>query len=322
MKKLAAILMLVLIASFPMESLAVENVLDISTKHTFQHEDTLIRYRMILPADYSTEKTYPLMLYLHGEEDAANNNVTQLRSCVQHIANVMTDTIIIVPQSGEGNQWVDVPVGQETYSIDEVPESNELAAIMLLLSDLQKEYSVDTDRMYLCGASMGAYGVWDLMARHPETFAAGIAIAGVGDISQAETFKNIPMFVFHGRQDAVVPVSAVQNFVQSIIDAGGEQIRYFESETAGHQVANSAITKYDVLETLTTYRLSDRLTKQGLEEEESIEKNDSSSEKGVEVVQDAGIVRAPSQTVLIIYVSVIVVIVGIPVIFIARKKRR
>ena len=324
MKKMTVILILVLVFMFPLKGLAAENVLHSSIKNNLEHEGTLIHYCVILPEGYSLENSYPLMLYLHGEEDASNDNFSQLKNCVQHMADVMTDTIIVAPQCGEGNQWVDVPVGQESYSIAEVPESNELGAVMALLSKLQTEYSMDSDRIYLCGVSMGGYGVWDLMARYPDVFAAGIVFAGAGDPSQAETLKNIPMFVYHGIADDVVSVEASRTLVESIRDVGGTAIRYFENGNARHNIANSAIKTNGVLENLTTYRLSDRYVNENPVEdvEDKVDDLEQDSEKTVKEVEEAEIVKPPSKIVLYIYISVLVVIVGIPVVFIAKKKKR
>ena len=38
---------------------------------------------------------------------------------------------------------------------------------------MPKEYSIDPQRIYLTGLSMGGYGTWDLLARKPDLFAAG-----------------------------------------------------------------------------------------------------------------------------------------------------
>ena len=78
-----------------------------------------------------------------------------------------------------------------------------------LILKIQKENNIDSNRMYLTGLSLGAWGAWNLIFAHPETFAAFVPIAGFVDrIPMIENCKiaAIPTRIFHGLLDDVVNV--------------------------------------------------------------------------------------------------------------------
>ena len=98
---------------------------------------------------------------------------------------------------------------------------------------MPKEYSIDPQRIYLTGLSMGGYGTWDLLARKPDLFAAGVPVCGGGDESTAEKFAKVPVWVFHGDKDTAVPVGRSRTMVEALKKAGGHP-KYTEYAGVGH----------------------------------------------------------------------------------------
>ena len=98
---------------------------------------------------------------------------------------------------------------------------------------MQKEYSIDPQRIYLTGLSMGGYGTWDLLARKPDLFAAGVPVCGGGDESTAGKIAKIPIRVFHGDKDNSVPVARSRTMVEALKKAGGHP-KYTEYAGVGH----------------------------------------------------------------------------------------
>jgi predicted peptidase len=90
-----------------------------------------------------------------------------------------------------------------------------------LLDQIEAQYRVDPDRVYLAGLSMGGDAVWDLGVTYPERFAAMVVIAGEGDPSDAARLKNIPVWAFHGLKDDIVPLNQTVDMVNAIRQAGG-----------------------------------------------------------------------------------------------------
>ena len=133
-------------------------------------------------------------------------------------------------------QWVDTPWANGNYSIDSVPISKPMTAAVELLDSVIGTYSINTDRQYVMGLSMGGFGTWDLIMRNPERFAAAIPFCGGADPNQAENLKNIPIWTFHDTTDPTVPVSGTQATVEAIKAAGGTLITYTETSRYAHNV--------------------------------------------------------------------------------------
>lgn len=205
----------------------------------YQNADTTLPYRIYVPFNYSPDKSYPLLINLHGAGHRGNDNEKQLKfiDTVLKMQDVPADdAIIIFPQCPEGNKWVDTDWSLGSYYLDSVPESNELKAVVELVGQLQEEYSIDANRMYLVGLSMGSYGTWNLLMNHPGMFAAAIAMCGAGDPSKAQLLVDTPIWAIHGAQDPTVPVAGSRDMVTAIEAAGGTKIKYTELADAEHDV--------------------------------------------------------------------------------------
>lgn len=325
MKKLIAILLTIFIFAVPLTVCAEESrgdfVHDIAERDVFTYEGTTLPYRYILPEDYNMENTYPLVVFLHAEPERGNDNISQLKHGVNYIVDKMPSAIILAPQCTLGNQWVDTPVEGGSYSIAKIPESNELAAVMALITKMQTDYMVDTERIYAVGASMGGYGVWDLMMRHNETFAAGVVLCGAGDPSQAELLKDTPMYVFHGALDEVLSPSVAREVAQSIYDAGGTKLRYFEIAKNTHEMYYQLWWGEGVMENLLKHRASDKYISEDEDVVETIEEQGNVSSNEEENVVDAGVVTPPSIGSIIIYIIGVLLALTILIIIVVRIKK-
>jgi predicted peptidase len=139
---------------------------------------------------------------------------------------------LIAPQCPKDCKWVDVNWGAATHKTPPKP-SDPLRLVLELISVLPKEYSIDEQRIYVTGLSMGGYGTWDLLARRPDLFAAAVPICGGGDETQAAKMARVPVWVFHGARDTVVKPARSRNMVEALKKAGGEP-RYTEYPEQGH----------------------------------------------------------------------------------------
>lgn len=259
MKKIICIILALVLLCVPLSASASVNVYSDSKAEFFVNGEDILLYRLVLPEDYNSNNTYPLILFLHGAGERGSDNTKQLNNCVQNIANSAPNAIIVAPQCTEGNQWVDTPWSNVSYSTDTVAESNELQMVMMLLEKLKKEYSVDKDRIYVSGISMGGFGTWDLITRHPNTFAAAIPVCGGADSSKAEVVKDIPIYTFHGESDWDVPVAGTRAMVEAIKTAGGNKITYTEYAGRGHNIWDDAFATTGLFDNLFKHKLSDRV---------------------------------------------------------------
>lgn len=212
----------------------------VDVKVAFEAKNGALPYRIYVPEDYSEEYAYPVLLFLHGAGERGNDNELQLKNVIQKLfddpASPVYQSIVIVPQCPEGEQWVDTPWAEGSYSINSVAQSDEIAAVLSILDDVKSTYSVNEKRFYAMGISMGGFGTWDLMLRHGEMFAAAIPVCGGADPDESYRLIDKPIFTCHGDADTSVPVSGTREVVQAIKDYGGTNITYEELEGYGHNV--------------------------------------------------------------------------------------
>ena len=105
---------------------------------------------------------------------------------------------------------------------------------MEILESVANEFSVDRNRFYVTGLSMGGIAGWDLLMRHSDVFAGGVPICGAADPAMASVLKDVPIWTVHGEEDVTVPTSATREVVAAIKAAGGTKIKYTELKGEGH----------------------------------------------------------------------------------------
>ena len=207
-------------------------------KHVFEATDgTKLTYRLYMPYDYDSTREYPVLTFLHGAGERGNDGSKHLCHVIKDLFNQDNEelykTIILIPQCPEGQQWVDTPWAEGNYHVSIVPESNENKAVMEILDYLDQAYSINQSRLYLAGISMGGFGVWDLMMRHDERFAAMLAICGGADTIRAERLKNKPIYAVHCYNDNTVPYEGTKEMVDAIRSRGGTSIIFETPDKEG-----------------------------------------------------------------------------------------
>lgn len=211
-------------------------------------------YRYILPVNYDSSKEYPILMYLHGAGRRGNDNENQLNNPKPLFDRLLSEEninkypcIIVAPQCPEGEQWVDTPWGKGTYKVSEVPVSDELSMAKDIILDFENRFSVDTDRVYIAGQSMGGYGTWDMIMRNPDMFAAAIPQCAAGDVTQAESLKTMAVWAHHGEIDDTVPLSGSREMVAALKEAGSTNVRYTQYPSISHEVQIETFKEPDLL---------------------------------------------------------------------------
>jgi len=213
-----------------------------------------MNFLLYVPASSDPNQKYPLVLMLEGSGEealpgmapseglaplAGHPYVTPWVPDPAHpgVPNVQSrwPSFIVIPQLTVPNRWVDVSGNQGSYQLAPTPAVG-LQMAKELLDTLQQEYTgIDSNRLYVTGISMGAYGTWEAMERWPGYFAAAVPVSGAGDPSKAYVLKDLPIWVFQGADDQIDPISGSRDMVQAIRAAGG-QPRYTEYAGVGHDI--------------------------------------------------------------------------------------
>jgi predicted peptidase len=80
---------------------------------------------------------------------------------------------------------------------------------------------------------MGGFGTWALAEHTPDRWAAAVPICGGGETLWAGQLKNLPLWVFHGAQDMVVPLRRSEEMVDAVKRHGGN-VQLTVYPEAGH----------------------------------------------------------------------------------------
>jgi predicted peptidase len=84
--------------------------------------------------------------------------------------------------------------------------------------------------------SMGGFGTWALANRMPDRFAAICPMCGGGDIKWAFNLSHIPIWVFHGSNDTVVPVLRSELMVNAL-KMINKQLKFSLLMKRGHDIS-------------------------------------------------------------------------------------
>ncbi|MGB6122477.1 MAG: T9SS type A sorting domain-containing protein, partial [Bacteroidota bacterium] len=160
----------------------------------------------------STRK-YPLVLTLHGSGERGDDNVTHIRayrgatSWADPINQAKYPCFVVAPQVPFERGWSDY-----------------ILLLDNLLDSLATEFSLDIDRFYVTGLSMGGFGTFELLETYPDRFAAAIPMSSGWVTSAAPTIAHIPIWNFHGTRDESVPVSWSRDIIYALADEGAEVV--------------------------------------------------------------------------------------------------
>lgn len=211
----------------------------------YKDGDKESKYVLFIPHDYKGDKVYPVILFLHGAGESGTDGKKQATVGLAPAIKKREKTfpfIAIFPQADKaarGSWTAESPYAQRALKI---------------LEQVQKDYKVDSKRVYLTGLSMGGYGTWSLAAAFPDKWAAIVPICGAGDPSAAAKFKDVPCWAFHGDKDGAVKVEGSRDMIKALKDAGGSP-KYTEYPGVNHNSWDMAYGTSDLYDWLLMQKL-------------------------------------------------------------------
>ena len=185
------------------------------------------KYQVYLPNNYSAQKKWPVMVFLHGAGERGTDGQLQTQVGLGAVLKTQPQAfpfVVLFPQCEDKESRL-LPGWRA-----EGPDGKRVLA---MLSAVEEEYSIDTERRILTGWSMGGYGVWHLAAAHPDMWSALLPIASGGDISIADQLPKVPTWIIHGQRDNVVRPSAVTGLVEQL-QSGNRNAWFTLLPQAGH----------------------------------------------------------------------------------------
>lgn len=224
-------------AADPAPGVQVEQVLAVSDGGT-------IPFLLYLPPDYTPAgPPVPLLLFLHGsgERHGPLAIVAKWGPPRRLAAGDRLPYVVASPQCPPESDWSD-PAQQRR--------------LLELIAHLRQVHAIDGDRLYLTGLSMGGFGAWRLAAAHPQLFAAVAPVCGGGDPADAPRLTMLPVWAWHGTEDAAVPFARSVEMVEAIRAAGGTRVRFTSLEHIGHFSWQAAYQSQDLYEWFDAQRAS------------------------------------------------------------------
>jgi predicted esterase len=192
-------------------------------------DSTLQPYVVYVSKNLDKTRNYPLLVYLHGSASDETN--------LQSAQKMIPDGFIALGPFGRGpsNGFA------RDHAQDDIAEA--IAAVV-------KTYPVDTTNIILSGFSMGGYGVYRTFYETPSKYKAIAIFSGGPDMGERyapdtsppdfrdaenlKSFRNIPVFIFHGEQDMNVPIEATRDLVAKLRNAGARVEARIEPDK-GHE---------------------------------------------------------------------------------------
>jgi predicted peptidase len=226
-------------------------------------EDTL-RCRILTPLNYTPSRKYPLLVFLHGSGERGRDNESQLTwgsSLFSDSANrVRYPAIVVFPQCPTEEYWASITrsatrdslggFGFDTLAAARKP----LDLVFHFVDTLVANGGVDPQRIYIGGLSMGGFGTFEALWRRPDLFAAAFPICGGGSPEKVRLYRtSLPIWVFHGDADPVVPVTLSRNLIPAL-KAGKAKVKYTEYPQVGHDSWKNALAEPELLPWLFSQR--------------------------------------------------------------------
>jgi hypothetical protein len=167
-------------------------------------------YAIYVPHSLDRTRTYPLVIDLHMED------VTYVQAVRQMLQRNPDLGMIVACPLARGSMGYRGIAGRDVYD---------------MLSDVMRRWPVDEDRIYLTGASMGGGGALWLGLTRPDVWAAISPIAAEappGIESLAGNALDVPVLLFHGEQDPLIPAASSRQWQKRFLQQGvrAEYIEY------------------------------------------------------------------------------------------------
>ena len=161
----------------------------------------------------------------------------------------MKSTDFLVSEKFQSFQqtFIVVPIAPPQFDWGK-PNGSIKSALPLAINSVKavsNKYRINPKRVYVSGYSMGGFGTFNAVKKHPQLFAAGMPLCSGWNKDDLPQMTTVPLWIFHGTQDTIIPVSYSREFYEAAKAADMKNIFYQELSRHGHNIWD------------TVYKLSD-----------------------------------------------------------------
>ena len=189
--------------------------------------ENIFPYIAYIPDNISTHPA--LLIQLHGAGERGNGGNDIEKVLVNGFSKIVNDNnfndcILIMPQCPNDTFWV-----------------AKIESIKKFIDEIMLKFSADTNRVYLCGLSMGGFGTWYTAMAYPNFFAAIMPCCGGGMAWNADVL-NMPIWTFHGLDDTIVSPNQTIEMIEKL-KVSNPNLKYNLYEGVGHDSWNNAFSE-------------------------------------------------------------------------------
>jgi predicted esterase len=194
-------------------------------------EDPQIRYWVQLPPEYDSYRRYPCVVTLDG------GGTTPLEQIAWWAGDYAPAARTRYGQATRHGYIVIAPEWTREHQRKYEYTAREHAAVLLTLRDACKRFSIDVDRTFLSGHSMGGDAAWDIGLSHPDLWAGVIPIVATSDKYVNLYWENaryVPMYFVSGEKDGNKRALNATNWDRYLTHSGYDTL-IVEYQGRGHE---------------------------------------------------------------------------------------
>ena len=195
---------------------------------------TTLQYQLYVPENYDESQSYPLIQFI-PDASAVGRDASYVLT--QGWGGLIWAT---EKEQAKHPAFVVVPVFTETVVDDDFNHSEQIEVAVRLIQSLTEQYSIDTNRLYTTGQSMGGMTSFYLNATYPDLFAASLFVGSQWDNSILDVLEDDRFFYVVAAGDP--KASAGQSGLMEVFDGDGAAYSHAEwSAQDDADTQNSAV---------------------------------------------------------------------------------
>jgi predicted esterase len=193
-------------------------------------DDEPIDYHVQLPPEYNSFRRYPAVVTLHGSGTTPDHQLDWW-------AGAPADDGQPRGQAARQGYIVIAPSWSREHQKEYQYSAREHMAVLNSLRDACRRFSIDTDRVFLSGHSMGGNAAWDIALAHPDLWAGVIPIVALSDKYCARYWENarrLPFYFVAGELDGDLMVRNARD-LDRFFTYAGFNLTVAEFQGRGHE---------------------------------------------------------------------------------------
>lgn len=190
---------------------------------------TALQYQLYIPDQYDEAQSYPLIQFIPDASVVGKSADTVL---TQGWGGLIWAT---ETEQAKHPAFVLVPVFTETVVDDSFNHSGQIDVAVRLIQSLTESYSIDTNRIYTTGQSMGGMTSFYLNIAYPDLFAASVFVGSQWDNSLLSALEGKNFFYIVSAGDPKASVG--QTGLMAVFDV--DQASYSQAEWSAQDDAET-----------------------------------------------------------------------------------